>query len=51
MYNNLDKPKFTADDLYLIDMDDGLLLSALTELEMEHLIKSLPGGAYKIIDQ
>lgn len=51
VYNNLDKPKFTADDLYLIDMDDGLLLSALTELEMEHLIKSLPGGAYKIIDQ
>lgn len=49
VYNNLVKPEFTVDDLLNLDIDGAALLSALTELEMEHLISSLPGGLYKII--
>ncbi|MBR4761622.1 MAG: DNA-protecting protein DprA, partial [Clostridia bacterium] len=47
VYNNLVKPEFTVDDLSGLDIDGGALLSALTELEMEHLVTSLPGGLYK----
>ncbi|MBR4911170.1 MAG: DNA-processing protein DprA [Clostridia bacterium] len=47
VYNNLIKPEFTVDDLSALDMDGAMLLSALTELELEHLVVSLPGGAYK----
>lgn len=47
VYNCLDKQKFYPDEL-----DTGLnssqLLSALTELEMEFLIRALPGGQYEI---
>ncbi len=47
VYNCLDKQKFYPDDL-----DTGLspsdLLSALTELEMEFIIRALPGGQYEI---
>ena len=46
-YNCLDKQKFYPDDL-----NSGLspsdLLSALTELEMEFIIRALPGGQYEI---
>lgn len=48
VYNNLIKPEFTVDDLSNINIDGAALLSALTELEMEHLISSFPGGLYKI---
>ena len=51
VYNNLVKPEFTVDDLAHLDIDGGALLSALTELEFEHFIKPLPGGAYKISDK
>ncbi len=46
VYNYLDKQKFTADDLLGVGLDDGELLSALTELEMEGLIKAQAGGVY-----
>ena len=49
MYNNLNKQKFTADDLINIGISDDEIISALTELEIEHLIKSLPGGIYELI--
>lgn len=49
VYNYLDKQKFTADDLMGIGISDDELLSALTELEMEKLIRALPGGIYEII--
>ena len=48
VYNNLVKPEFTTDDLLSLGIDGSGLLSALTELEMEHLIKSMPGGTYRI---
>ncbi len=50
VYNNLNKPEFGADDLCALGLDSGSLISALTELEIEHLIKSAPGGTYKISD-
>lgn len=49
VYNYLDKQIFTIDDLSGIDLSSDLILSALTELELENLIKSIPGGKYKII--
>lgn len=50
VYNSLDKSEFMIDDLSGLGIDSGTILSAVTELEFEHLIKSLPGGTYKISD-
>ena len=49
VYNYLDKQKFTVDDLLELKLPVDDILSALTELEMEHLIKALPGGSYFLI--
>ena len=49
MYNNLNAQKFTADDLIGLEISDNELISALTELEFEQIIKSLPGGIYEKI--
>ena len=49
VYNNLNKQKFTADDLLALDLSDDQLLSVLTELEIEGIIKALPGGSYELI--
>ena len=48
VYNNLDKQKFTADDLIGLKIDDGELLSVLTELEILGYIEALPGGFYTL---
>ncbi len=50
VYNNLNKQKFTADDLINLNLSDDELLSVLTELEIEGFIKALPGGMYEIIN-
>ena len=50
VYNNLVKQEFTVDDLSALSLDGAVLLSALTELEMERFISSLPGGLYRKID-
>ncbi len=47
VYNNLDRQKFTVDDLLKTGIEVDELLSALTELEMEALIEALPGGMYR----
>ena len=47
VYNYMDMEKFTADDLLGCNLSDDEILTALTELEMEHLIETLPGGMYK----
>lgn len=47
VYNQLDKLKFSADDLLSLGISDDELISAITELEMEHLIKAIPGGMYE----
>ena len=49
VYNNLNSQKFTADDLIGLDLNDDQLLAALTELEIEGIIKALPGGSYELI--
>ena len=49
MYNNLNNAKFTVDDLLGLGISDDDLLSALTELEIEHLIKACPGGSYELL--
>ncbi len=50
VYNNLNSEKFTADDLLSLGLTDDKLLSALTELEIEGVIKALPGGVYQVIN-
>lgn len=50
VYNSLVKPEFTVDDLSVPGVSGSALLGVITELEMEHLIVSLPGGIYKISD-
>lgn len=51
VYNSLNSQKFTADQLLELNLSDDLLISALTELEIEGLIKALPGGMYEITNQ
>ena len=47
VYNCLDTKKFYPDELDT-GLESGKLLSALTELEMEFVIRALPGGQYEI---
>ena len=47
VYNCLDTHRFYPDELNT-GLDGSKLLSALTELEMEFIIKALPGGQYEI---
>ncbi len=47
VYNCLDKQKFYPDDLNT-GLSASDLLSALTELEMEFIVRALPGGQYEI---
>ena len=48
VYNCIDKQKFIPEELKCGDLSSGQILSALTELEMEFLIKALPGGMYEL---
>ncbi len=50
VYNSLDRQKFTVDDLESTGLDIDVLLSAITELEMAHVIKALPGGSYTVCE-
>lgn len=50
VYNNLNKLKFTVDDLLDLNLSDDQLLSSLTELEIEGLVRALPGGMYEVIN-
>ncbi len=47
VYNYLDTHRFYPDELNT-GLDSGKLLSALTELEMEFIIRALPGGQYEV---
>lgn len=47
VYNCLDKQKFYPDDLNT-GLSPSDLLSALTELEMEFIVRALPGGQYEL---
>jgi len=47
VYNQLDKQKFYPDEICNTGLSSAELLSALTELEMEFLIKAVRGGMYE----
>ena len=49
LYNNIINNKFTADDFLSTGISGERILSALTELEISGLIKSLPGGIYEVV--
>lgn len=48
VYNHLDKHKFYPDEIGGTDLSPSEILSALTELELEGLIRALPGGRYEL---
>ncbi len=48
VYNCIDKVKFLPEEIENTGLDGTKLLSALTELEMEFLIKAIPGGMYEL---
>lgn len=50
VYNNLNNQKFTADDLLNLELNNDELIAALTELEIEQVIKACPGGIYELIN-
>ena len=47
VYNYLDKQKFLPEDIIGCGLSSQQIISALTELEMEFMIKALPGGMYE----
>lgn len=49
VYNQLDKQVFYPEDIKPDGMEAGDILSALTELEFEGVIRALPGGRYEIV--
>lgn len=49
VYNCINKQKFIPDEICDTGLTPNELLSALTELEMEMLIKAIPGGMYEIV--
>lgn len=49
VYNQLNKPIFYPDEINNTSLEPGDILAALTELEIEGLIRSLPGGRYELI--
>lgn len=50
VYNHLDKHKFYPEELNDTGLSSSEILSALTELEIEMLIKALPGGCYELTE-
>ncbi|MBQ6847474.1 MAG: DNA-processing protein DprA [Clostridia bacterium] len=50
VYNCIDKEKFLPEEILNTGLDSATLLSALTELEMESLIKAIPGGMYRLVN-
>lgn len=51
VYNHLDKHKFYPDEIDGTDLGSSEILSALTELELEGLIRALPGGRYELTEK
>lgn len=51
VYNHLDKHKFYPDEIGGTDLGSSEILSALIELELEGLVRSLPGGRYELCDR
>ena len=50
VYNHLDKHKFYPDEIGGTDLGSSEILSALIELELEGLVRALPGGRYEVTE-
>lgn len=50
VYNQLDKHKFYPDEIGGTDLSSSEILSALIELELEGLVRALPGGRYELTE-
>lgn len=50
VYNHLDKHKFYPEEINNTGLSTDEILAALTELEIELLIRSLPGGCYEMLE-
>lgn len=51
VYNHLDKHKFYPDEIGGAELQPSEILSALTELELEGLIRAIPGGRYELTEK
>lgn len=49
VYNYLDKHKFYPEEIRDTGLSSNELIAALTELEIEMVIRALPGGCYELI--
>lgn len=50
VYNCIDRQKFLPEEIKDTSLSPGQILSALTELEMEFIIKAVPGGMYELCE-
>jgi len=50
VYNCIDKQKFLPEEIKNTGLSATKILAALTELEMEFLIRAIPGGMYELCD-
>lgn len=50
VYNCIDRQKFLPEEIKNTGLNSSQLLSALTELEMEFIIKAVPGGMYELCE-
>ena len=48
VYNCIDKQKFLPEEIHNTGLSSGEILSALGELQMEMLIRAVPGGMYEL---
>lgn len=51
VYNHLDKHKFYPEEIKDTGLEPSEIISALTELEIELIIRSTPGGRYELINK
>ena len=51
VYNHLDKHKFYPEEIKNTGLEPSEIISALTELEIELIIRSAPGGRYELINK
>lgn len=51
VYNHLDKHKFYPEEIKDTGLEPSEIISALTELEIELIIRSAPGGRYELINK
>ncbi len=51
VYNHLDKHRFYPEEIKDTGLEPSEIIAALTELEIELMIRSVPGGCYELINK